>query len=163
MTRCPAVLALVPLAALLAAGCGATPTQGLQADPDQPIVMTTATLDWQPGPPDLPPGAEFAVLEGNPFEGAFTLRLRFPAGYRMPAHSHSLIENVAVISGALHVGNGDKLDTSSGVRVPAGGFVSLAEGGDHYAWTEVPAVVQIHSAKPFDIVYVEPAEDPRRK
>ncbi|MGH7507403.1 MAG: cupin domain-containing protein [Longimicrobiales bacterium] len=163
MTRSTAVLALALLAALVAAGCGATPTQARQVDPDQPIVMTTETLDWQPGPPDLPPGAEFAVLEGNPVEGAFALRLRLPADYRIPSHAHSLIENVTVISGALHVGNGDKLDTSRGVRVPAGGFVSLAKGGNHYAWTEAPAVVQIHSDRPFDIVYVDPHDDPRRQ
>jgi hypothetical protein len=145
----------------LVAGCGGNLTEAQELDPDQPIVLTIENLDWQAGPPDLPPGAEFAVLEGNPFEGPFTLRLRLPAGYQIPAHSHSLIENVTVISGAVHVGNGDELDTSRGVRVPVGGFVSLAGGSNHYAWTEEATVVQIHSDTPFDIVYVRPEDDPR--
>ncbi len=147
---------------VVVAGCGGIPTHAQEFDPSEPVVLTTETLDWQPAPPDLPPGAEIAVLEGNPFEGAFTLRLRFPAGYRIPAHSHSLIENVTVISGAVHVGNGEKLDTSRGVRVPVGGFVSLASDGAHYAWTEEATVVQIHSATPFDIVYVRLEDDPRK-
>jgi hypothetical protein len=147
--------------AAFAAGCIGTRTQAQEPDPDQPIVLTAENLEWHPGPPDLPSGAEFAILEGNPFEGPFTLRLRFPAGYQIPAHSHSLIENVTVISGAVHVGNGDELDTSRGVRVPVGGFVSLAGDRNHYAWTEEPTVVQIHSTTPFDIAYVRPEDDPR--
>lgn len=144
-----------------ASGCGGHPIQAQEDESDQPVVMTTANLEWQSGPPALPPGAEFAVLEGNPFEGPFTLRLRLPAGYRIPAHAHSLIENVTVISGTLHLGNGDELDTSRGVRVPGGGFASLPEGSNHYAWTEEPTVVQIHSATPFDIEYVDAEKDPR--
>jgi quercetin dioxygenase-like cupin family protein len=147
--------------AVVVAGCTGNATQAQEYDPGQPVVLTTETLEWHPGPPDLPPGAEFAVLEGNPFEGPFTLRLRFPAGYQIPAHSHSLIENVTVISGAVYVGNGDELDTSRGVRVPVGGFVSLAGDSKHYAWAEEPTVVQIHSSTPFDIVYVRPEDDPR--
>lgn len=144
-----------------AAGCVQDPVEAQEPGPDQPVVMTTETLEWQAGPPDLPPGAEFAVLEGNPLEGPFTLRLRLPAGYRIPPHAHSLIENVTVISGVLHLGNGDTLDTSRGVRVPAGGFVSLPDGSNHYAWTDEPTVVQIHSATPFDITYVDPEDDPQ--
>jgi quercetin dioxygenase-like cupin family protein len=159
MLRLTAALALA--LAITVAGCGGNPTQAQEIDTDQPVVLTTENLDWQAGPPDLPPGAEFAVLEGNPFEGAFTLRLRLPAGYQIPAHSHSIMENVTVVSGAVHVGNGDELDTSRGVRVPAGGFVSLAEGANHYAWTEEVAVVQIHSDRPFNIVYVRAEDDPR--
>lgn len=159
MLRHAATLALALAAAV--AGCAGNLTEAQEPDPDQPIVLTTENLEWHPGPPDLPPGAEFAVLEGNPFEGPFTLRLRFPAGYQIPAHSHSLIENVTVISGAVHVGNGDELDTARGVRVPVGGFVSLAGDANHYAWAEEPTVVQIHSSTPFDIVYVRPEDDPR--
>jgi quercetin dioxygenase-like cupin family protein len=159
MVRHAAILSLAVIG--IAAGCGGSPTQAQTHDPDQPIVLTSENLDWQSGPPDLPPGAEFAVLEGNPFEGAFTLRLRFPAGYQIPAHSHTLIENVTVVSGAVYVGNGPELDTSRGVRVRVGGFVSLPPGSLHYAWTEEPAVVQIHSPTPFDITYVDAQQDPR--
>jgi hypothetical protein len=31
----------------------------------------------------------------------------------------------------------------------------------HFVWTSVPTVVQINLEGPFDIVYVNPADDPR--
>jgi hypothetical protein len=33
----------------------------------------------------------------------------------------------------------------------------------HYAFAEVEAVVQINGVGPFDIVYVDPSDDPRKK
>jgi hypothetical protein len=153
---------IIVAAAIAAAGYGPGEARAQSSAPDQPVVMTTGTVEWHPDPPGLPAGAEFAVLEGDPFGGPFTLRLRLPAGYRIPAHTHPLIENVTVISGAVYVGNGDALDTSRGVRVAAGGFVALPEGSSHYAWTEEPTVIQIHSARPFAIEYVDPGQDPRR-
>lgn len=124
-------------------------------------VLTPGTLDWQPAPPALPAGAEIAALEGDPFAGPFTLRLRLPAGYQFPAHTHSLTENVTVISGAVHVGIGAELDRSRATRVPAGGFLSIPAGSAHYAWVEEPTVIQIHATTPFDIEYLDPDEDPR--
>jgi quercetin dioxygenase-like cupin family protein len=154
MIRSDAVLVLA--VAGLAIGCRDNPVYSQEREPDHPIVMTNENLEWLPEPPGLPSGAEFAVLEGNPFEGAFTLRLRLPAGYEIPAHLHSLVENVTVISGAVHLGNGNRLDMTRGVRVPAGGFVALPAGSRHYAWTLEPTVVQIHGSQPFDIEYVDP-------
>jgi quercetin dioxygenase-like cupin family protein len=152
MIRSNAVLVLA--LAGLATGCRDNPVYSQEPDPDQPMIMTNENLEWLPEPPGLPPGAEFAVLEGNPFEGPFTLRLRLPAGYEIPAHVHSLVENVTVISGVVHLGSGDKLDTTRGVRVAAGSFVALPADSRHYAWTTEPAVVQIHGSQPFDIEYV---------
>src|ERR1043166_3325281 len=42
-------------------------------------------LDWIAAPNYLPAGAEMAVLEGSPDKaGPFTIRLKLPAGYRLP-------------------------------------------------------------------------------
>src|SRR5262245_40170538 len=68
-------------------------------------------VQWGPAPSALPAGAQISVLEGNPAEkGAVTLRLRLPGDYDIPPHWHSMTERVTVLSGALHVGMGDKLD-----------------------------------------------------
>jgi len=46
-------------------------------------------LKWQDGPPSLPPGAKFAVLEGDPAKpGPFVFRVKVPDGYRIPPHTH---------------------------------------------------------------------------
>ena len=103
------------------------------------------------------------VLEGNPSEkGAVTLRLRFPANYNIPPHWHSMTERVTVLSGALHVGMGDKLDRQASQTLEPGGFVSLPANMHHFAWTATPTVVQINLEGPFDIFYVNPADNPQK-
>ena len=72
-------LALVPVAIVLGQG-GANP----------PSVIRPADIVWQPGPPTLEPGAQGAVLAGNPSQpGPFTLRVRLPARYRIASHTSS--------------------------------------------------------------------------
>ncbi len=71
-------------------------------------------LVWGAAPPFLPAGVELVVLDGDPTQaGRFTLRLRMPAGYELPAHWHPRQEDLTVISGSLNVGMGDVLDLKS--------------------------------------------------
>src|SRR5687768_89599 len=66
-------------------------------------------LEWKDGPPALPPGAKFVMLEGDPQkEGPFTMRVRLPDGFRIPPHTHPKVEHVTVLSGTLHFGMGEK-------------------------------------------------------
>ena len=59
----------------------------------------------------LPPGAEAAVLFGDPSkEGLFALRLKLPAGYRVPPHTHPVDEVVTVVSGTFSLGMGETAD-----------------------------------------------------
>jgi hypothetical protein len=61
--------------------------------------------------PALPAGAKIAVIEGPMNEAVpFTVRLKLPADFKVPAHWHSAIEHVTVISGTFNVGMGDRLD-----------------------------------------------------
>jgi quercetin dioxygenase-like cupin family protein len=121
-------------------------------------------VQWGPAPPALPAGAQISVLEGNPSEkGAVTLRLRFPANYSIPAHWHSMAERVTVLSGTFHVGMGDKLDRQASQTLEPGGFVSLPASMRHFAWTTTPTVVQINLEGPFDIFYVNRADDPQKR
>jgi hypothetical protein len=127
-------------------------------------IVPADKVKWGPGPAHLPAGAELAVLEGNPSEkGPVTLRLRFPANYSIPPHWHSMAERVTVLSGALNVGMGDELDRRVSQALEPGGFVSLPAEMHHFAWTAVPTVVQINLEGPFDIFYVNPADNPKTK
>ena len=128
------------------------------------VLVPADKVQWGPAPPALPPGAEISVLEGNPSEkGPVTLRLRFPAGYNIPAHWHSMTERVTVLSGALHVGMGDTLDRQASQTLDPGGFVSLPAAMHHFAWTVAPTVVQISLEGPFDIFYINPSDDPQKR
>ena len=147
------------LASLFAAVAAAGAAQSQDAHAPAPYRAEAA--EWAPAPPVLPAGAEIAVLSGNPFaDGQFVLRLKFPAGYDVPAHIHSGDELITVISGEFTIGHGEKLDRDAGTRLTAGGFVEMPAGHPHFAWTSAETVVQIHGPGPFDITYIDPAENP---
>ncbi|MGE5244829.1 MAG: cupin domain-containing protein [Betaproteobacteria bacterium] len=128
------------------------------------VLVPADKVQWAPAPPFLPAGAQISVLEGDPAQkGPITLRLRFPANYDIPAHWHSMTERVTVLSGALHVGMGKKLDRQASQTLEIGGFVSLPAKMPHFAWTQGPTDVQISLNGPFDIFYVNPADDPQKR
>src|SRR5262245_35275374 len=79
------------------------------------------TLKWQDGPPSLPPGAKFVVLEGDPAKaGPFVFRVKVPDGYRVPVHTHPKSERVTVIAGEFNIGMGDKFDKDKAQPMPVG-------------------------------------------
>ena len=93
----------------------------------------------------LPAGAKIALLEGPLNEAKpFTMRLKLPADYRVPAHHHSAIEHVTVISGTFNMGNGDKLDTAKTRPLAAGSVAIMQSGTRHFAWTKEEAEIQVH-------------------
>ena len=74
------------------------------------VIQSPKEAQWGPAPPMLPAGAQIAVLSGDPTKPApYAVRLKFPANYAIPAHSHPTDENVVVVSGAFTFGMGDKL------------------------------------------------------
>ncbi|HKS87822.1 MAG TPA: cupin domain-containing protein [Stellaceae bacterium] len=126
--------------------------------------VNAGDLKWGPAPPGLPKGAQLAVVSGNPAgKEPFVIRARMPAGYKIAAHSHPTSEYVTVLSGSLHIGMGDKLDVKKGAALGPGGFAEAPAGMHHYAWTTKPTVIQVHGQGPFEIVYVNPSDDPRNK
>jgi quercetin dioxygenase-like cupin family protein len=128
---------------------------------DMPAPLQPAEMKWGPAPPVLPPGAQIAVLSGDPGgKGLVTLRLKLPPGYVIPPHWHPTDEHVTVISGTLALGMGDKLDRSSSKTLTAGGYGVAPANMHHFAWTKAGAIVQVHLMGPFAITYVNPADDP---
>ena len=125
--------------------------------------MDGGDLKWGPAPAVFPKGAELAVLSGDPFKpGVFVLRLRMPAGYKIPAHHHPTDEMVTVISGDFTLGMGDKLDHAKGMKFKSGGYVNAMAGMNHFAWTTGGAVVQVTAVGPFGMTYVDPKDDPSK-
>lgn len=153
-----AVRAMAIISAVLLVCAG---TAAVAAD-ETMIVLTPGQMKWQAAPPSLPPGAQIVLLEGNPSQAApLTLRLRFPAGYVIPPHSHPAIEHVTVLSGRFFIAMGTVLDKSRGTGLGPGGFVVMPAGERHYAWTTAETIIQLHSVGPWGITYVNPADDPR--
>ena len=117
-------------------------------------------LQWGPAP-GLPAGAEIAVLQGDPTSNQpFTIRLRFPNGYKVPPHTHPTVENVTVLSGTFLAGMGTTFDESQMQAFGRDGFASIPAEHAHYAKARGLTVVQLHAVGPFLINYVNPADAP---
>jgi hypothetical protein len=114
--------------------------------------------------PSLPAGAKLAVIEGPLNEAVpFTMRLRLPANYQIPAHWHPAIEHVTVMSGTFNIGIGDKVDRSMTKALATGSVAIMQPKTNHFVWTDQETIVQVHGVGPWAITYVNPADDPRKK
>lgn len=129
---------------------------------DHHKIFDPANLEWSDPPPGFPPGAQVAVLSGDPGKkGIYTVRMRASAGYKILPHTHPTAEMITVLSGAFHLGTGDKFDESAGQAMAAGAFAAMPAGMKHFAWFTAESVIQVHGEGPFQIDYVNQADDPR--
>jgi quercetin dioxygenase-like cupin family protein len=127
-------------------------------------IVRPQEIEWGRAPAVLPPGAEAAVLFGDPSEeGLFVLRLKFPAGYSVAPHTHPVDEIVTVISGTFYKGMGETADPSKAQPLPAGSFFALPPDTAHYVFMEEETVIQISTVGPWGLTYVNPKDDPRQK
>lgn len=124
--------------------------------------MHAASMQWGPAPPSLPAGAQASVLIGDPGKpGVFTIRLKMPAGYRVPRHWHSSDEALTLIEGDLGMSMGPMAGAHADSLMP-GDFINLPAHMQHEASSMHGAIVQVQSTGPFDIHYVNPKDDPRK-
>jgi hypothetical protein len=130
---------------------------------DEHVIVKPGSEKWGPAPPALPPGAQVAVLVGNPAKPvAYTLRIKMPDGYKVPPHWHPTDENVTVLQGALLIGRGDTFDLARTEKMPAGSYMRMPRGMRHFAAARGPTILQVHGIGPFEINYVNAADDPRK-
>ena len=126
-------------------------------------IHTPEGIEWKAGPPSLPAGALLAVLEGDPAkEGPFTMRLKLPDGYRVPPHTHPKTEHITVLAGTFNFGMGEVFEASGTKPMPAGSFGFWPAGMKHFVWARGETIVQLHGVGPWQIEYVNPADDPRK-
>jgi anti-sigma factor ChrR (cupin superfamily) len=163
MRKLLAILLLLPLISLAqTAAPKKAATKAKSAGPG-PVVVTPDKIQWGPAPAVFPPGAQFAVLAGDPAKpGPFVVRIKTPDGYRIMPHWHPTAESVTVLSGEFHVGMGDKFDESSMTTLPPESLAVVPPHHNHYAMAKGDTVVQISSTGPFKLVYVNPADDPSK-
>lgn len=137
----------------------------MPAQADEAHKLLTATeINWSPGPPSIPPGAQAAVLYGDPSkDGMFAMRLKMPKGYRIAPHTHPKPEIVTVISGTARLGMGDSGDPAKAKVLPTGSFFALSPGMPHYFSTDDETVIQLNSTGPWSLTYVNPKDDPRQR
>jgi quercetin dioxygenase-like cupin family protein len=152
----------LPLAtALLAAAClsGAEEQQPTAAS-SEPAFLNASELKWGAAPPDLPKGGQIVVLHGDPGKpGPFTLRFKMPDGYKIAPHWHTQDEQLTILSGTLLLHMGDSLD-SPAHELQVGSYHFLPGKMHHAAESRGETIVQLHGTGPFDIHYLNPADNP---
>jgi quercetin dioxygenase-like cupin family protein len=136
-----------------------------QAQTHDQVIQAPQEAQWGPAPPMLPAGAKIAVLAGDPGKAVpYAIRLKFPAHYAIPAHSHPTDENVVVVSGALTFGMGDKLlrGAAANKTLTSGGFALMPAGMNHFAYTSAQeTTIVLYGQGPVEFKYVNPTDDPR--
>jgi quercetin dioxygenase-like cupin family protein len=126
--------------------------------------LTPDALAWKENPA-FPKGVEIATLVGDPTKSGevVVLRIKFPANFQMPPHTHPYSEVVTVISGTIGSTHGEKFEKKGEMLKPGSLWVYPARHA-HYAWTESEqAILQVQFIGPGGIDYMNPSDDPRRK
>lgn len=143
----------------------AAPTSAADKSASAKPAVTIAASDvkFGPPPPALPAGAQLAVLHGDPSKkGPFAIRLKMPDGYQIAPHWHSNDEQLTILSGTFMLSIGDKPGENVH-SMTTGAFHFLPARMHHSAATKGETVVEIHGNGPFDIHYLDPADDPSKK
>jgi quercetin dioxygenase-like cupin family protein len=160
-----AVISSVALALGVTPGGSSVDSRAQTAAQAGHAIHTPDKLPWKDGPPSLPPGAQFVVLEGDlTAKGEyFAFRLSLPDKYEIPPHWHPVFERVTVLSGTFHLGQGEKVDPKATRALPAGSYFTMPPKMAHFARAEGATIVQLTSIGPWEIQYVNPKDDPRKR
>lgn len=104
--------------------------------------------------PGFDPGLELAVLHGDPMgeAGTYTIRLRFPDGYRFPSHWHPNAENLTVLRGSFQLGMGTDEDPSAMQTYAPGSFLHIPAESPHFGAVTGSTEIQLHGEAPFEIM-----------
>ena len=123
-------------------------------------IVPADEIDWKDD--TLFKGVQYANLLGDPAKAeACVVRVKFPPNFKMPTHTHSWSEVITVLSGAFGEATDD---TDKGVILKPGSLLVLPANHTHRVWTtDQETVFQFSFTGPFDITFVNPADDPRKK
>ena len=92
-------------------------------DKAEPMALTPAEMKWKSQGGLALPGIEQANLVGDPSKsGPYTVRLRFPAGYRLAPHTHPDYREVTILSGTWNTGYGEKFNETALKALPRACF-----------------------------------------
>jgi len=129
------------------------------------VMLAPPQVQWQAGPASLPPGAQIAVLDGDPSQAGmfYTIGLKMPDGYRVPPHWHPMDASVTVVQGSFIMGLGEKVEPVQAQELTAGSYMRVSKGVRHYEWTKGDTIIYVYGLGPLDTIYVNPADDPRQK
>ena len=103
------------------------------------------------------PGLEQTMLVGDPSKpGPYTIRLKFPAGFKVGPHTHPDSREVTVLSGTWYTGYGEKAEASGLKELPMGSFYTEPANVAHYVEIREPVIIQVSGTGPSGRKFVGP-------
>ena len=147
---------------LLAAGVAFSAAAVAQTAAPGVVALTPAEMKWASQGGLAAPGMEQLNLIGNPAKpGPYTLRLKFPKGFRIAPHTHPDSREVTILSGTFATGYGEKFEASNLKFLPPGSFYTEPANVPHYIEIEDDAVLQVSGMGPSERRFVTPADGPK--
>ena len=125
----------------------------------EPEVMALAPTEmkWSSQGGLALPGLEQTTLIGDPSKpGPYTIRLKFPAGFKVAPHAHPDSREVTVLSGTWYTGYGEKVDAANLKELPAGSFYTEPANIAHYVEIREPTMIQVSGIGPSGRKFVGP-------
>ena len=143
-----------PLAAALLAAAVAAP---LVARPPQPLLTARpGELVWH-AKEALPPGAKGAVAHGDPARGEYAFYGLFPERFVVPPHWHTHDVDVLILEGMMVI----ERKGERPLTLPPRAFLRLPAHATYTAKCPRGCLFLAWGSDPFDIHYVDAADDPR--
>jgi len=131
-----------------------------QAHQPQALALTPPEMSWMSQGPLAAPGMEQANLVGNPLRpGPYTLRLKFPKGFKIAPHTHPDAREVTILSGVFATGYGETFDSAKLKILPAGSFYTEPANVPHFIEIEEDTVLQVSGTGPSGRKFVNPFDN----
>jgi hypothetical protein len=135
--------------------CGGTLALA-QTDTNGAVAITPVEMKWTSQGGLAAPGMEQLNLIGDPAKpGPYTLRLKFPKGYRVAPHTHPDAREVTILSGTFATGYGEKFDEARLKVLPAGSFYTEPANVPHYIDIKEDVVLQVSGTGPSSRQFVD--------
>jgi quercetin dioxygenase-like cupin family protein len=107
-------------------------------------------------------GLQYSNLIGDPSKAELIVtRVKLPPNFKIPLHTHPFTEVLTILSGGF--GNADS-DTDKGEVLKTGSVLVMPANHPHRVFTtDQETIFQFSYTGPFEITFVNPADDPRKK
>jgi len=121
------------------------------------MALAPSEMKWSPQGALALTGLEQVNLVGDPAKpGPYTIRLRFPAGYKVAPHTHPDSREITILFGTVHTGYGDKFDAEKLKALPAGSFYTEPANVSHFLEMREAVMVQVSGMGPSGRKFVNP-------
>jgi hypothetical protein len=126
------------------------------------VALTPAEMQWTTQGGLAAPGMEQLNLVGDPAKpGPYTLRLKFPKGFRIGPHTHPDSREVTIVSGTFATGYGETFDAAKLKILPAGSFYTEPANIPHYIEIKEDVILQVSGMGPSGRRFVGSPDGPQ--